>query len=79
MSTMGVAFLAAPQHDDLRNLQFHWVKQSLMTVKFRRYLARARTALVERGASGPFDKEIREILHACALGFCAGPKICGFH
>ena len=41
--------------------------------------ARARTALVERGASGPFDKEIREILHACALGFCAGPKICGFH
>ena len=63
MSTMGVAFLAAPKHDDLRNLQFHWVKQSFMTLKFRRYLARARarararTALVKRGASGPCPKK----------------------
>ena len=51
MSTMGVAFLAAPRHDDLRDLQVHWVNQSLMKLKFRRYLARARarTALVNVG------------------------------
>ena len=61
MSTMGDAFFRAAQHDDLRNLQFHWVKQSLLTLKFRRYLARARArarkALVKRGASGPCPKK----------------------
>ena len=40
--------------------------------------ARARPALVERGASGPFDEEELVLLHACALGFCAGSMICGF-
>ena len=61
MSTMGVAFLAAPKHDDLRNLQFHWVKQSFMTLKFRRYLARARARARAHGprkaASGPCPKK----------------------
>ena len=71
---MGVAFLAALRHDDLRNLQFHWVKQSLMTLKFRGYLARARararTALAKRGASGPYPKKsLAFFLPARALRF----------
>ena len=84
MSTMGVAFLAAPKHDDLRNLQFHWVKQSLMTLKFRRYLARARarararTALVKRGASGPYPKKCLAFFLAAraCFWFSTSGRIC---
>ena len=50
------------------------------------YLARARPRARARApgprkrrASGPFDQEERESVHACALGFCAGPIFCGFH